>query len=222
MRLLDLFCGAGGAATGYARAGFEVVGIDIKPQPRYPYDFRQKDALGSLEELRMGSAGWRDFDAVHASPPCQAYSGLTTDRARHPDLIAKTRELLEATGLPYVIENVRGAPLCGPVELCGSAFGLPIKRHRLFETNFPVMAPGCAHGMHDPKRYKIRQHGKERDTAFAYVFGGGQAGQTAAEWREAMGTPWMTVDEMSEAIPPAYTEHIGGYLMTHLETAVAA
>lgn len=229
-RLLDLFCGAGGAARGYQDAGFEVLGVDIKSQLRYVGDeFYQEDAIEIVESIAAGFRRWLpddrpnlqldNFDAIHASPPCQAYSGLTAERGKHPDLIGRLRDALVQIDLPHVIENVPGAPLRSPVQLCGSSLGLPLKRHRLFETNFPLMAPGCAHGMHDPRRFKIRQHGKERDTAFAYVFGGGQAGQTAEEWREAMGTPWMTVDEMSEAIPPAFTEHIGRALLARINAA---
>ena len=216
MRILDLFCGAGGAGMGYHRAGLDVVGVDIKPQPRYPFEFHQADAVGFSPD---------GYDAIHASPPCQHYASITAVRGRqgdHADLIAATRDLLIASGLPYVIENVPDArpKLRDPTMLCGSALGLPLKRHRYFETSFALMSPGCAHGMHR-KRYRIRQHGREMDTAFCYVFGGGQAGQPVATWREAMDIDWMTVDELSQAIPPAYTEWIGHYLMASL-TAEAA
>ena len=221
-RLLDLFCGAGGAAAGYHRAGFDVVGVDIKPQPNYPFKFVHDDALEVLADPRC----LQEFDAIHASPPCQHYAEITAVRGRkdnHLDLIGPTRERLVPTGLPYVIENVPGArrKLRHPVMLCGSALGLPLKRHRYFETNFSLMSPGCAHGMHR-KRYRIRQHGREMDTAFCYVFGGGQAGQPVTAWREAMDIGWMTVDELSQAIPPAYTEHIGHYLMAELNARAAA
>jgi DNA (cytosine-5)-methyltransferase 1 len=208
-RLLDLFSGAGGAAVGYHRAGFDVVGVDVAAQPRYPFEFHRADALAFPLD---------GFDAIHASPPCQHFASITSVRGsqgNHPDLIAATRARLIAAGCPYVIENVPDArsSLREPVMLCGSAFGLPLKRHRYFESSVWMMSPGCAHGMHR-KRYRIRQHGREMDTAFCYVFGGGQAGQPVAAWREAMGIDWMTVDELSQAIPPAYTEHIGGYLLT--------
>ena len=215
-RLLDLFCGAGGAAMGYHRAGFEVVGVDIEPQPNYPFEFIEGDAL------EVPALFTRDyFSAVHASPPCQRFSVISAVYGRaasHPDLIPSTRRLLRETGLPYVIENVPGAPLEEALIVCGSSLGLPLKRHRLFESNTPLMAPPCAHGMH-PKRYTIRQHGREIETAFCYVFGGGQAGQPVATWREAMDIDWMTVDELSEAIPPAYTELIGHQLLQHLKAA---
>jgi DNA (cytosine-5)-methyltransferase 1 len=215
-RLLDLFCGAGGAAMGYHRAGFQVVGVDIEPQPRYPFEFIRADAL----TFRLDG-----FDAIHASPPCQRFSRISVvygAGADHPDHVAATRARLLAAGVPYVIENVPGAPLLNPVMLCGSALGLPLRRHRLFESNVTLMSPGCAHGMH-AKQYRIRQHGREIDTAFCYVFGGGQAGQPVATWRTAMGIDWgMTVDELSQAIPPAYTEHIGGYLLAELQARAAA
>jgi DNA (cytosine-5)-methyltransferase 1 len=234
-RLLDLFCGAGGCSEGYRRAGFDVVGVDLHPQPHYPFDFVQGDALEFLDRMIAGGTfEWKGqglFDAVHASPPCQHYASITGvrgDRDDHADLIEPVRERLLAWGakwregqLPYVIENVPDArdKLREPTMLCGSAFGLPLKRHRYFESNVTLMSPGCAHGMHDPKRYRIRQHGKEMNTAFCYVFGGGQAGQPVATWREAMDIDWMTVDELSQAIPPAYTEHVGGYLLAACQAA---
>ena len=213
-RLLDLFCKAGGAAMGYHRAGFEVVGVDIEPQPHFPFEFVQADALILPLE---------GYDAIHASPPCQFHAKLTNVRGSqddHLNLIPEIRERLQATAAPWVIENVEEARahLRDPVMLCGSAFGLPLKRHRLFETTFPLMSPGCAHGAH-AKKYRIRQHGREIDTAFCYVFGGGQAGQPVASWREAMGIDWMTVDELSQAIPPAYTRLIGEQLRVQLEHA---
>jgi len=212
--LLDLFCGAGGCSVGYERAGFDVVGVDIRPQPRYPFAFHQADAMTFPLD---------GFDAIHASPPCQRYSSISVvygTAASHPDLIAAIRDRLKGSGVPWVIENVPGAPLDHPTMICGSALGLPLKRHRLFETSFPMMSPGCAHG-HHRKKYRIRQHGREIDTAFCYVFGGGQAGQPVTSWRQAMDIDWMTVDELSQAIPPVYTEHIGGYLMAEIKNIAA-
>src|SRR5665213_3193952 len=146
-RLLDLFSGAGGAAVGYHRAGFEVVGVDIKPQPHYPFEFRQKDALWVLEGETM-----EGFDAIHASPPCQAYSkARKLQGLRHPDLIASVRELLLAISLPYVIENVPGAPLRNPVLLCGEMFGLGVRRERLFETNVEMPFQLHAHSQNQTK-----------------------------------------------------------------------
>ena len=149
MRLLDLFCGAGGSAVGYHRAGFEVVGVDNRPQPRYPFEFIQADALDFVTPPSGCQFGVY-FDAIHASPPCQAFTDLKSmwNAGQHEDLITPLRPLLENTGLPYVIENVEGArsALRDPVTLCGSSFGLKVRRHRLFETNWPLMVPPCAHG----------------------------------------------------------------------------
>jgi DNA (cytosine-5)-methyltransferase 1 len=146
VRLLDLFCGAGGAAMGYHRAGFDVVGVDHRPQPNYPFEFIETDALTFLREggpIR----GW--FDAIHASPPCQAYSAGARMRngyaKDHPRLIEPLRELLIQTGLPYVIENVPEAPLRSPMRLCGSQFGLDVRRHRAFESNVLLLSNGCTH-----------------------------------------------------------------------------
>ena len=211
MRLLDLFCGAGGAATGYGRAGFRVTGIDMKPQGGYPFEFIKGDAMSF-------GAGWiaERFDAVHASPPCQAYStlGSSYDRTNHPDLVEATRELLKATGLPYVIENVPGAPLVNPVQLCGSSFGLGVRRHRLFECSFPLMVPPCNHASQRPK-YRIYEHGKWFLSPVVRVFGD-PGGKSAEHWDEAMGIDWMTRKEIVQAIPPAYTEFIGSALRQHL------
>jgi DNA (cytosine-5)-methyltransferase 1 len=215
-RLLDLFCGAGGAARGYHDAGFDVVGVDIAQQPNYPFTFIQEDALRWVEWIGPG----RDFDAIHASPPCQAYSTLTrgTNRGReYPDLIGPTRALLEATGLPYVIENVPGAPLHDPVMLCGSMFGLGVRRHRGFETNWPLMRPECQHEAM-PKRYKVMRHGATYMSRYAPVYGDG-GGKEMAQWASAMGIDWMSRDEMTQAIPPAYTEWIGRQLRALIEVA---
>jgi len=201
--LLDLFCGAGGAAMGYHRAGFDVVGVDIKPQPHYPFEFVMADAL-ELMRLR-----WRDgrYDAIHASPPCQAYSPHLRHRARPSDrLIEPIRALLKATGLPYVIENVKGAPLTGGM-LCGSSFGLPIWRHRYFETVPLIMSPPCRHDLvpHPLNPYNTKS--KRRD---------GITGMTDPRWKAAMGIDWMTGDEIAEAIPPAYSQFVGEQLLEHL------
>jgi DNA (cytosine-5)-methyltransferase 1 len=224
-RLLDLFCGAGGAAKGYADAGFEVVGVDIKPQPNFPFEFIQDDALGYLS--RWGPARpwpWRQFDAIHASPPCQAYSVANNIHGRddHPDLIDATRELLLATGLPYVIENVPGAPLRNPYTICGLTLGLNVKRHRLFETNFPMMVYPC-HSSHAGDWLLVFGHTVlERGHEIGRTEKNGprirRKHTTTERGREAMGIDWMTRDELSQAIPPAYTEHIGSYLLTHLQT----
>lgn len=213
-RLLDLFCGAGGCTKGYQEAGFYVVGVDVKPQPNYCGDeFHQADALEFLTyELP-------EFDAIHASPPCQNQSTLKArwqDR-EHPELIGETRELLEATGLPYVIENVEGAKavLREPTMLCGTTFGLPLRRHRLFETNFPLMSPGCSHGAW-PARFDVYEHGKWRKTAFVPVYGYG-GGKEREAGPAAMGIDWMNRAELTQAIPPAYTRFIGEQLMALID-----
>jgi DNA (cytosine-5)-methyltransferase 1 len=193
-----LFCGAGGAAVGYERAGFEVVGVDIRPQPRYPFEFHQADAL-AIE--------WAGFDVIHASPPCQKYSQLRNlgKQAHMPrfDLIepvrARIREMLADRDFPYVIENVVGAPLESPVTLCGSTFGLRVRRHRLFESNLAIPQLPCAH-----TRKSVGVYGDHPQVSV-----GMNRAHTLAEASEAMGIDWMTWPELCEAIPPAYTEHIG-------------
>jgi DNA (cytosine-5)-methyltransferase 1 len=220
-RLLDLFCGAGGAAMGYHRAGFDVVGVDIKPQPSYPFECYVDDALEY--------AGWNygRFDAIHASPPCQAYSVLrrANPESEYVDLIAPTRELLEQTGLPWVIENVPGSPTRHLIVLCGSMFGLgangrQLRRHRNFETSFSMMSPPCHHegeaigvyGGGPTGRYTF-ENGAKKDY---YNRRGGYQG-TIAEKREAMGIAWMNAAEINQAIPPAYCELIGHQLRQHIE-----
>lgn len=216
-RLLDLFCGAGGAAMGYHRAGFEVVGVDINPQPHYPFRFIQADALDVLRHW-----DWREHDlmepyfhAIHASPPCQAYSWSAKRWTEIPraDLVAPTRDLLLATGLPWVIENVVGAPLVDPLVLCGTQFGLEVIRHRLFESNVMLLGPGG----------KCHHVGTVQDGTYVTVAGHGGdnirgRGSRAAKQR-AMGIDWMTDEELNEAIPPAYTEWIGRQLLAALEAA---
>lgn len=211
-RILDMYCCAGGAAKGYHQAGFDVIGVDINPQPNYPYEFHQADALEFLFDAYDKYDPFVYVDAIHASPPCQAYSPLRHRTGEtYVDLVDATRSLLEATGLPYVIENVPGAPLRNPIQLCGSSFGLgangrQLRRHRLFETNFPVMAMPCAH-----QGQPIGVYG---------TGGGGQMTRgykgTPEEYREAMGIDWATRAEIAQAIPPAYTEHIGGYLLAEV------
>lgn len=214
-RILDLYCGAGGAARGYHDAGFDIVGIDIEPQPNYPYPCWQQDALEVFDYVR--ELGLSNVVAIHASPPCQAYSTLTkgTNQGReYPDLIGPTRALLEATGLPYVIENVPGAPLRDPVTLCGSMFGLGVRRHRGFETNWPLMRPECQHESM-PRRYKVMRHGATYMSRYAPVYGDG-GGKEMAQWADAMGIDWMTSAELAEAIPPAFTEYVGAELLRQL------
>lgn len=253
-RLLDLFCGAGGAAMGYHRAGFDVVGVDIRPQPNYPFEFVQADALEFVRML-LGNAlphGWSNmsidgsqfvnFDAIHASTPCQRYSTATKRNGtelEHPDLVAATRELLKQTGLPYVIENVLGAPVRRDYILCGTAFqletdGYRLKRHRAFEVSWPDFGevrcyckkralPG-----NDPlNRFDYRP--------FMDVTGGGPTRKqrtdggggrpykgTADQARRIMGIDWMTKAELNESIPPAYTEFIGHRLLAHIRAGAEA
>jgi len=239
-RLLDLFCGAGGAAMGYHRAGFEVVGVDINPQPHYPFEFHQADALGFMQALvygdGIGSSEGRlslsMFDAIHASPPCQAYSIMRNlpwlkDR-EYWDSVPPTRAALIASGLPWVIENVQGAPLDG-ITLCGQMFGLrqedgrPIYRHRLFESSVFLLAP--AH----PKHYEAAVPGslfgsrQNRMSGIPKAWkssgldngGTGHSGTNKA-WGLSVGIDWMNRDELGQAIPPAYTEHVGRQLLASL------
>lgn len=218
-RLLDLFCGEGGAGTGYARAGWDVVGVDSDERKleRYPYPRVHGDALDYLE--RYGSM----FDAVHASPPCKVHTDLAVlhPDAGHVDLVAPTRRLLQATGLPYVIENVEGAPLDNPMTLCGSQFGLEVdcrdgqrrwlRRHRLFESSVFLVPPGpCMHPDGQP----------------VGVYGTGGGGQQTRgykahpeEARQVMGMPWGSRDGVAQAIPPAFTQWIGAQLLEHLAVA---
>lgn len=247
-RLLDLFCGAGGAAKGYQRAGFEVWGVDIATQPRYCGDrFWRQDALRVLSGERDWPEGggmvdpdaysewsgewgrWAlsNFDAIHASPPCQAHSTLArmwNARDDHPDLIAATRELLRATELPYVIENVVGAPLLEPVMICGSSVGLPLlQRHRLFESNVPLMVPPCAHNQGAKRFPALDAEGRRNGGKSSIVGVYGHGGDKRADlWPEAMGIDWMTRHELTQAIPPPYCELVGHQLMQHLRAKAAA
>jgi DNA (cytosine-5)-methyltransferase 1 len=221
-RLLDLFCGAGGCAVGYERSGFEVVyGVDLHPQPRYPFEFRQDDALHWLECVGMPRLSL-EFDAIHASPPCQGYSVQGGDE--HPLLIEPVREALLRIGLPYVIENIPDAAwaMRNPTVLCGSSFGLRVRRHRLFETNWPLMGVACAHGLQSSNPHRIRAPYTPPEDAIVPVYGGGQVGFPVERCRAAMGIDWMTLEELKEAIPPAYTEFIGHQLLAHIRQAVAA
>jgi DNA (cytosine-5)-methyltransferase 1 len=214
-RLLDLFCCAGGAAVGYARAGFEVVGVDISPQPNFPFEFHQADALNLNRDWVLS------FDAIHASPPCQSYSDLAKRNGNGhewPRLIEPVRELLQSSGKPWIIENVEGAPLHSPILLCGTMFKeLRVIRHRLFESNIDLAAPP-----HIPRREhplvfthdkRKPHHGKlDQDRSFVQVTGGGNC--TMENARNAMGIDWMTRKvELNESIPPAYTEFLGKQLI---------
>lgn len=200
-RLLDLFCCQGGAGMGYHKAGFEVTGVDLFPQPRYPFEFVQGDALEYLER------NWRHYDAVHASPPCQAFTNAQKLMGNeHPDFISPAREMLERIGLPYVIENVPGATLVEPIELCGAMFNLGTYRHRLFETNFYVREP--KHEKHTARTTKMGR--KPVDGEMMHVVGNFSGVEKA---KRAMGIDWMNRDGLRESIPPAYSKFIGWYLM---------
>lgn len=224
MRILDLYCCAGGAAMGYHRAGFDVVGVDVKPQPNYPFRFIQADVL-ALDPAFVAS-----FDVVHASPPCQFATELrhAPGTKEHPNLIPATRAMLRASGLLYIIENVDGAKahLDHPILLCGSMFGLgaagfQLQRHRWFESNFALPQPNCAHqepviGVYGGHvRCRSAKHGGRRTRDF-------EGYDKPALAREAMQMPWATMQQMSEAIPPAYSEWIGHQLASHIRQREAA
>jgi len=204
-RMLDLFSGAGGAGMGYHRAGFEVVGVDINPQLNYPFEFHQADALKYLLEHHD------EFDAFHASPPCQAFTMAQRIQGRtHPDYVTATRAAFMLIGKPWVIENVQGSPLRNPVMLCGVSFpGLRTYRHRLFESSLAINVPA-----HPDHIYATTKMGRRLEPGhFMHVVGNFSGAQ---DGRDAMGIQWMTRDELSEAIPPAYTEHIGAQLIEAL------
>jgi len=215
VRLLDLFCGAGGAAVGYHRAGFDVVGVDNRPQPHYPFEFHQADAMTYPLD---------GYDAVHASPPCQDHSHLKT---MHPGrshgtgwMLPATIERLAATGTPYVVENVSGAKTAMPgraFTLCGSMFGLQVRRHRLFESSELILAGPCDHRS-QPIIHGVYGHGQSSGGRLHRWIAGLPAA-TVDDWRQAMDIDWMNRDELAQAIPPAYTEHIGRQLLEHLQAA---
>lgn len=199
-RLLDLFCGAGGAGAGYFRAGFDVVGVDIQPQPNYPFRALQRDALGMTYEELLS------FDVIHASPPCQAYSNASLAARRagrdYPDLYHATLRMLVASGLPYIIENVPGSPVKG-VRLWGDMFGLGVLRPRIFESNLSLTVP--------PRQ---RTGGSVKTGEYVTVAGNGK---DTSRWADAMGMNWAQPDEIKEAIPPAYTEYLGYQMIEYLE-----
>lgn len=218
MKILDLFCCAGGAAKGYADAGFDVVGVDLDPQPNYPHEFHQGDALEVLRTWDLDG-----FDAIHASPPCQGYSTQTEDKSKHRRLIPVVRAKLKATGLPFVIENVEGArkELRDPARICGSSFGMDVRRHRYFETNWPLVTPGCNHAWQTP-RFRSLAIANHRAGKLATVVGVhghlNYAGEREIRQR-AMGIDWMTDHELAESIPPMFTEYIGRQLRAYINAS---
>ena len=207
MKLLDLFCGVGGASVGYARAGFEVHGVDLKHGKRYPYTYTRADVLDVLQDDNF----IQQFDVIHASPPCQTHSitqhlrnaqGKATSKI---DLIPETRAALIASDKPYIIENVPGSPLINPIQLCGSSFGLKVRRHRLFESNMPLEGSVCNHKL---QGRPVGVYGSLNDE----IPKGGKTAATIDEARNAMGMPWAIWTELVEAIPPAFTEYLGGQI----------
>lgn len=213
-RVLDLFCGAGGATKGYQNAGYDVFGVDHKYFPNYPgtlliSDFR-KIPMDFMES----------FDLIHASPPCQKFSSsrpmARKELAQYDDFVAETREILQAVGLPYVIENVEGAPLNDPIMLCGSMFDMPIERHRLFEIGgFDVLQPTCNHNRQKklwPQGFPSNKKGRPNGRVVSvFGHGGGGPGRDIKLWSWAMGIDWMYKNELAQAIPPKYTEYIAHY-----------
>jgi len=204
MKLLDLFCGAGGASAGYAAAGFEVHGVDLKHGKQYPYTYVRADVLDVLRDKNYLD----QFDVIHASPPCQTHSitqhlrnaqGKTTSKL---DLIPETRAALIESGKPYIIENVPGSPLINPIQLCGSSFGLKVRRHRLFESNLQLLGSVC---LHNEQGRPVGVYGSLRDN----IPNGGKTAESIDEARLAMGIPWAIRSELVEAIPPAYTFWLG-------------
>ena len=207
-RLLDLYCCQGGAAMGYHRAGFEVVGVDVAPQPRYPFEFHQGDALEYL------AAHWREFDAVHASPPCHDHSALASvaglDGTGH--LLADTRAALSALPLPWVVENVPGAAMRVDLRLCGGMFGLRTYRHRWFEFADPMFPPVLPH----PKHRVLTDSRKRRAGWEAGLHTSVTGDVTPDIASAALGIDWMDANGLSQAIPPAYTAVVGAHLLDQL------
>jgi DNA (cytosine-5)-methyltransferase 1 len=216
---LDTFCGGGGAGVGYYRAGFHVIGIDLEYHADYPFPMIVGDAMDYLTDTEFLA----QFYLIHASPPCPRYSVATPAATRdsHPDLVGPVRDALRAWGGTYVIENVPGAPLENPTMLCGSAFGLRVRRHRLFESNAFLMSPGCFHdgrpvvgvyGDHADRKQHFRPDGTARGTKATSV----------ADAQDALGIDWMSRwEDLADSIPPAYSEHIGAQLLPQIAEVAA-
>lgn len=222
IRILDGCCKAGGCSVGYHRAFTEtgidvqITGVDIEPQPRYPYRFVQDDILAHL-----GAHGW-EYDFIHVSPPCQRYSSITKTAGtqdRHPDLIAPVRFMLQTLGKPYVIENVPGARhlLHNPIMLCGTMFGLLVQRHRYFETSFPLWFTDATCNHHR----KVVKHGRKPDPDVHFAAATGNFSGVAFV-KQAMGIDWMIQRELKEAIPPAYTHWLGKQVVAYLRSSQPA
>jgi DNA (cytosine-5)-methyltransferase 1 len=208
MKLLDLFCGVGGASVGYHQAGFEVHGVDLKHGKRYPFTYLRANVLDILRDDEYIN----QFDVIHASPPCQTHSitkhlrnaqGKSTSKI---DLIPETRAALIASGKPYIIENVPGSPLINPIQLCGSSFGLKVRRHRLFESNMPLVGSKCDH---KAQGRPVGVYGSLNDE----IPKGGKTASTINEARKAMDMDWAIWTELVEAIPPAFTKYLGGQIV---------
>lgn len=249
-KLLDLFCCEGGASVGYSRAGFDVYGVDLfedYSQKRYPFPSVRADALVALRVLLAGAGvpfthkdgtvehlSGEDFSAFAASPPCQRHTAGTRaiDRGRYPDLIGPTRELLEASGLPYIIENVPGAPLENAVTLCGTMFSLcaidddgtnlELRRHRLFESNIPLFSRDCQHGWFSEQVAGVYGGARRDKDEARNVRHGGYVPQNKVVAQALLGVDWMTWKGMQQCIPPAYTKFLGTQLLAHIEGQVAA
>lgn len=214
LKLLDLFCGVGGAGYGYAQAGFEVTGVDLNPQPNYPFEFIQEDAVEYVKKHG------HKYDVIHASPPCQAYTAMTTGtnagkkKVYDETLLNSTREALSKHKYT-VIENVVGAPIREDLNLCGEMFDLRVIRHRLFECSFEIKQP-----KHIKHRSRVNdwRHGEKFDGYYFAIYGTGGGRGSLNEWKDAMQMSWPRFKrEIAQAIPPAYTKYIGEQLLTHIE-----
>lgn len=207
-KLLDLYCKAGGASMGYYRAGFDVTGIDIVNQRKYPFKFIQADVKDILKDHKF----LKSFDAIAASPPCQLFSqtkhlrDAQSRQTKKINMIPETIEGLMMSGKPWIVENVEGAPFNKPVQVCGSAFGMKIRRHRLFESNIHLVGTSCYHKEQDKV---VGIYGQLRDQ----IPGGGRTANSLEEAREVMGIDWMPWTSLVEAIPPNYTEFLGKQLI---------